>query len=123
MKDVFLYDKSDQTLALQISSRLNMEAFTYDLSTFHNGEFFVRLPYDLENRNIFILVKTSKEIQNFQNIVFVVTEVFNKNPKSINVIALFIPYLRQFSLEKTKNRSLLSILSYLNTKSPTASIC
>lgn len=103
MKDVFLYDKSDQTLALQISSRLNMEAFTYDLSTFHNGEFFVRMPYDLENRNIFILVKTSKEIQNFQNIVFVVTEVFNKNPKSINVIALFIPYLRQFSLEKTKN--------------------
>ena len=98
MKDVFLYDKSDQTLALQISSRLNMEAFTYDLSTFCNGEFFVRMPYDLENRNIFILVKTSKEIQNFQNIVFVVTEVFNKNPKSINVIALFIPYLRQFSL-------------------------
>ncbi len=103
MKDVFFYDKSDQDFALQIATRLNMEAFTYDLSTFRNGEFFVKIPYDLENRNVFILVKTSKEIQNFQNIVFVVTEVYNKNPKTINVIALFIPYLRQFSSEKNKN--------------------
>lgn len=103
MKDVFLYYKSDKNLALSIASHLNMEAFTYDFFTFHNGESFVKIPYEIENRNVFILVKTSKEIQNFQNIVFVVTEVYNKKPKSINVIALFIPYLRQYALGKIKN--------------------
>lgn len=103
MKDVFLYDKLDQNLALQIASPLNMEAFPYEISKFRNGELFVKIPYEIENRNIFILVKTSKEFLNFQNVVFVVAEVYNKNPKTINVIALFIPYLRQFSAEKNKN--------------------
>ena len=101
--DIFLYDKSDQLFAQQLSSQINLDFIPYELSKFNNGELFVKIPYDVKDRNVFILVKTSKEIQNFQDIIFVVVEVYNKKAKSINVISFYIPYLRQFSKEKSKN--------------------
>ena len=70
--DIFLYDKSDQLFAQQLSSQINLDFIPYELSKFNNGELFVKIPYDVKDRNVFILVKTSKEIQNFQDIIFVV---------------------------------------------------
>lgn len=114
INDILLYDKYDYRLAQNIAKKLQINSVPYEILKFNNGELFAKVDCNVKGKNIFILVKTSKEIQNFQNIIFVVSEVYNKEAKYITVITFYIPYLRQFSDEKPRNISDIIIKTVLD---------
>ena len=101
MEKIFLYNDQDNVFIQNFLIQEKIIFIQYKFLNFPGGEFFVKITHNVWDKNVFVLVNTSNDIDNFQKIIFVITELRNKGAKTINIISLFIPYLRQFS-EKNK---------------------